>query len=151
MENRYLTGTAVVHFLFVLFGFWIIWMAHDLPGGGNMMPEFAAWGIILFSVLQIVGEIRTARRAGVPVRAWPPVTVTFLRAVMMLAITVVYFAAMFWVGYFVSTFLFVVAGAKALGVKSWRAIAITVVVLLPCLYGFFIMFLGAHLPKGWLI
>lgn len=126
-------------------------MAHDLPGGGNMMPEFAAWGIILFSALQIFGEIKATRRAGALVRAVPPVSATFLRAVMMLAIAVVYFVAIFWVGYFVSTLLFVVAGALALGVKNWRAIGLTVIVLLPCLYGFFITFLGAHLPKGWLI
>lgn len=151
MENRLLTGTAVVHILFILFGFWILWMAYGLPGGGDMMPNLAAYGIIAFSVIEVARNVRATRRAGVPVRAVPRVSNEFKRAVMIFTISVGYFVGMFWIGYFVTTFLYVFIASRALGVRSWKAIAITAFVLVPCLYLFFITFLGAHLPKGFLI
>ena len=116
-----------------------------------MMPIFAASGIIVFSVAQIVREISYARRHHEPVRIFPTVSAGFLRALLILAITAAYVASMFFVGYFVTTFLFIFAAAYALGVKSLRAIALTACILVPLLYAFFILFLGAHLPSGVLI
>jgi hypothetical protein len=151
MQNRHLTGSAVVHILFVLFGIWIIWMAYDLPGGGEMMPIFAASGIIIFSIAQIVKEIAFAKRQDDLVRAVPPLSFGFLKAILILVISASYFAATFYIGYFVATTLYIFVAAYALGVKRLSSIALTAVILVPLLYGFFILFLGAHLPKGFLI
>lgn len=126
-------------------------MSYDLPGGGEMMPIFAACGIIIFSVAQIIKEIAFARRQAEPVRAVPPLSTGFLKAVLILVISAAYFGASFYIGYFVSTAIFIFVAAYALGVKRLQSMVLTAVILIPLLYGFFILFLGAHLPKGILI
>ncbi len=126
-------------------------MSYDLPGGGNMMPTFAACGIIIFSIAQIVKELVFARNQDSLVRAIPPVSKGVLKSFLILIISAAYFALSFYLGYFVSTALFIFVAAFALGVTSLRSVILTAVILLPLLYGFFIMFLGSNLPKGILL
>lgn len=126
-------------------------MSYDLPGGGEMMPIFAASGIIIFSIAQVVKEIAFAKRQDDLVRAVPPISSGFLKAVLTLVISVGYFAASFYIGYFVATTIYIFVAAYALGVKKLSSMALTAIILVPLLYGFFILFLGAHLPKGFLV
>jgi hypothetical protein len=57
----------------------------------------------------------------------------------------------FFVGYYVSTILFIIIGCLLVGVRQLKTIIITTVVTLPLMYAFFELFLQAGLPRGWLI
>ena len=151
MKQTLLSGSAVVHAIFIVLACWVIWVAHDLPGGGNMMPTFAALGIIAFSVAYIVKDVIAGLRAGQPRSVVPALSTGFVRVVAVFVACAVYVVAILYLGFFVSTLLFVCISAAFLGVSSWRAIVLTAMVLLPLLYGFFILFLGANLPRGILI
>lgn len=142
-----LTGSAIVHIVFLLIAAYVIWIAYDLPGGGNMMPVFAATGVIVFSSFHVAREV-IGRPGGDVVSILPIIDGNGWRIILMFAITVAYVITIFQLGYFVSTFLYLCLSPLALGVKSWRAIALTEVVMLPLMYGFFVLFLEVNLPKG---
>ena len=67
------------------------------------------------------------------------------------AATVLYVFAIFWIGYFTSTLVYIVGFALAVGVRDYRTIAMTVLIALPLMYAFFEIFLQAGLPRGWII
>jgi hypothetical protein len=54
-------------------------------------------------------------------------------------------------GYFFTTFLFLVLASWLAGVRSVKTIAVTAIVLIPALYGLFAVLLQASLPEGILI
>jgi hypothetical protein len=149
MKHR-LSGSTVLHVAFVALAAYVIWVAHDLPAGGGMMPIFAAAGVIVFSAYQIFQKTVLNRDAP-GTRIIPPLSKEFTRSTMVFALSAGYLFLIFRLGYFSSTLVFLCVSASALGVKSWRAIAITAIALLVAMYGFFILFLGAHLPKGLII
>ena len=64
---------------------------------------------------------------------------------------IVYVIAIFELGYFVSSALFLVGTSVLVGIRNMRAIVLTGVVLFPLMYVFFELFLHANLPQGLLI
>lgn len=56
--------------------------------------------------------------------------------------------SMFYIGYFTSCALFLIAATLMVGIRNYRAILGTAVVLFPSMYAFFVLFLKARLPRG---
>lgn len=150
MQTLRLSGSAIVHIVFVVIAAYVIWVARDLPSGGGMMPIFAACGVIAFSLFHIAREILTKKEVSYA-EIFQSLDNRALRVVIVFSMTAAYIFLIFRLGYFLSTFLYLCACAAALGVGSWRVIALAAVALLPAMYGFFVLFLGANLPRGLLI
>ncbi len=150
MRAYLIAGPVIVYGLFVALAAYIIWIAHDMPSGGGVMPIFAASGVIALSLVRIVRDLRSvlARRLA---NIEMPFDLRVFRVIGMFALSAGYLFAIFILGYFTSTLLFLSLGALLLGVRDWRALVIAVLALIPLMYGFFVLFLGANLPRGLLI
>ena len=51
-------------------------------------------------------------------------------------------------GYFLSTTLFLVAASLFLGIRNYRVLLITILILIPSMYAFLVWELQATLPQG---
>ena len=56
--------------------------------------------------------------------------------------------SIFVLGYFTSAILFLIIATFLVGLRNYRAILITIIVLFPLMYAFFVLFLKAQLPRG---
>ena len=70
---------------------------------------------------------------------------------MLTLIVVVYVLAIFRLGYFTASVLFLFASTLAVGIRNYRTIALTAAILFPLMYVFFEILLQANLPQGFLI
>ena len=125
-------------------------MAREFPAGGGIFPLFAAGGTVVLSLLMIMdtfigrGKPRDSKvRFDIGYETLKPVFVTVA--------VIVYVIAIFELGYFVSSALFLVGTSVLVGIRNMRAIVLTGVVLFPLMYVFFELLLHANLPQGLLI
>lgn len=130
---------------------WIFWYASDLPAGGGLFPQFAAVCTILLSVYWAATAL--LKRRDPACREWVDLWPTFetLKPIIAVVATIAYVWLMFVLGFFVTTTLFVIAVTLLLGVQNWRLVAVTLIVVLPLIYVFFVTFLGTRLPSGYVI
>ena len=69
--------------------------------------------------------------------------------VQYVALSVIFYWLLSFVfGYFVMTFVFLLAAAWMSGIREVKTLATTAVFLLPALYGLFILILQADMPQG---
>ena len=71
-----------------------------------------------------------------------------MKPLIICGVSIIYVLAIFEIGYFTSTVLFLISAPVLVGVRSPRAIVLTGIILLPVMYAFFVLFLQANLPKG---
>jgi hypothetical protein len=127
------------------------WYSASLPAGGGLFPQFATGCMILLAIYWAVAAFL---RRGEPGRGEPidfRLTYEKFKPVIAVAATVAYVFLMFVVGFFVTTTLYVVAISIILGVRNWRLVGLTLIVVVPLIYVFFVTFLGARLPSGYAI
>ena len=126
-----------------------IWIAsEEFPANGHQVPQFTS-GLAIFLALYLLFDAFRNRDN------FEKIEVDFSFAskkqFVMFALVLIYVPAMFWIGYFTSSFLLLVLGSLIVGVRSFKPIGITVGISLPLMYAFFELFLKAQLPRGWLI
>jgi hypothetical protein len=143
-------GTRLAAGVYILFCIYVGMQALEFPVGGGTFPLFAEISAILISGIMVVGSFRPSARekAGTI-----DLKLDYSRAKPMLlcALAVLYVFVIFELGYFASTILFLFAAAWLVGIRNVKTILLTAVILIPLMYGFFIMFLHAPLPKGILL
>lgn len=130
---------------------WIFWDAHGLPSGGGLFPMFAAGSTIVLGLYWMASVV--LRRSEESLHERLPFDWSYdnLKPMVVFALTLGYVASIDILGYFATTTLFILVTSIALGMRRARSIVVTLVVLLPVMYAFFVMFLGAQLPRGLLI
>ena len=143
-------GERISAVVFILLAIYIGDMAREFPAGGGTFPLFAAGGVVVLSLLIIMDSFigrdpeRSAKiRLDFSYSAMKPVFVT--------AAVIVYVIAIFELGYFVSSALFLIGTSMMVGIRNPRTIVLTAVILFPVMYVFFEIFLHASLPQGLLI
>jgi hypothetical protein len=144
-------GELVTAAAIILIAGYVLWLSQPLPAGGGLFPGFAAVCTILLS-LYWVWDAVTNRHD--PARAESIVFDTgfqALKPMLALAASIAYVALMSVAGFFLTTTLFLVGLSLMLGVRSWRMIGLTAIILMPLIYAFFVAFLGARLPQGFAI
>lgn len=140
-------GELVTAAAIIVLAAYIFWDASSLPASGGLLPMFSTGSIIVLSLYWMTSV--TVRRT-IALREHIPFDWSYdnMKPMVVLALTLGYVLAIDPVGYFGTTTLYVVVTSVALGMRNWRSIALTLVILLPLMYGFFVMFLGARLPTG---
>ncbi len=123
------------------------WLALEFPAGGGTFPLFAAVGTIFLSLIMIANsfiskkpEWRERVRFDFSYDGMKPVLVCILVALHMWS--------MFHIGYFTSCVLFLFVATLIVGIRNYRAILVTAMILFPSMYAFFVVFLKARLPRG---
>jgi putative tricarboxylic transport membrane protein len=72
------------------------------------------------------------------------------KPLLMIAVFIVYLLMVRWVGFFISTFLFVIFSSKLMGAKGWRKpIALSAGINLFC-YFLFVAWIKLSFPRGFL-
>jgi len=54
-------------------------------------------------------------------------------------------------GFFTSTALYFIFTSFFFGVRNYKSLFLTLIILIPLMYGFFVIFLKTNLPKGIII
>jgi len=80
-------------------------------------------------------------------------TLTFekMKPLLVCLLVIAYLYLIFELGYYTSTVVFLIASTVLVGVRNYKAILLTGVILFPLMYAFFELFLQANLPMGILI
>lgn len=140
-------GTRIAATVYILFCIYVGWMALEFPVGGGTFPLFTEISAVLICGAMIARSFLP----GVKEKAARiDFSLDFQRAkpLLLCALTILYVFVIFELGYFSSTVLFLFAAALLVGIRNLKTIALTAVILIPLMYGFFIVFLKAPLPRG---
>ncbi len=143
-------GERISAAAFIAFSVYIGYMALDFPAGGGTFPLFAAAGAVLLS-LMIVLDTFIKKRPATAATAGPALSYHRLKPLVLTIIVVIYVLAIFRLGYFTASVLFLFASTLAVGIRNYRTIALTGVILFPLMYLFFEILLQANLPQGYLL
>jgi len=141
-------GIRIAAGVFILLSAYLARVALEFPAGGETFPLFSTAGIALLSVFLIVLSLRTPHRSEKVVF---DLSFARLKPYLLAALTFVYILAIFEIGYFVSSSVFLAATTALLGIRNYWAVLATGVILFPAMYAFFVLFLRAQLPTGILI
>jgi hypothetical protein len=124
-----------------------IWFAsEEFPANGHQLPQFTS-GIAMVLSLFLLGDAFRNKDSANKINI--EFTYATKKQYLILLLTIIYIPTMFVVGYFVTSFCFLLLSFLIAGVRNFRTVAITVVVSLPIMYAFFVNFLHAQLPQGW--
>lgn len=125
-----------------------VWVTSvEFPANGHQLPQFSAGLAILLSLILLFNAFRN-RDGSEKIRF--EFTYESKKQYIIFLLAIVYVPTMFVVGYYVSTFLLLVLGSLIVGIRNYKAIAITALIAMPLMYAFFDLFLSAQLPRGWL-
>ena len=125
-----------------------VWVESDqFPANGHQLPQFCAIVAICIMLLMLLKEFKNIDKKRVKMELSYQANKHFV----IFLFSIFYVVTIFFVGYYVSTILFIIFGCLLVGVRQLKTIVITTVVTLPLMYAFFELFLQAGLPRGWLI
>lgn len=137
-------GEIITATIIILMALYVVWEGWDLPSGGGIFPSFAAICTILLSLYWIATALLTGSRDMIHF----DFSFANIKPMLMLALTIGYVALIFVLGYFTATVVYLIVACLFLGVRNRLAIAATAIILMPAMYGFFVLFLGTTLPRG---
>jgi hypothetical protein len=129
---------------------WVISVSSEFPAGGDIMPLFCAFGVIFLSVCMLVEAFLNKREVLIE-KISLDLSYSYRKPYILLVLSLLYFGIIFLVGYYVSTFIFLMTASYVIGVRRYRFMLVTALILLPAMYAFFELFLQTRLPTGWLI
>ena len=118
------------------------------PANGHQVPQFTAGIAMVLAVILIFDAVKNRGNKDKIIFS---IDYEKYKQFIVLFISILYIFSIFFVGYFVSSLLLIILGSLIVGVRSFKPIALTVVISLPLMYVFFEVFLNARLPRGFLI
>ncbi|MGI9380040.1 MAG: tripartite tricarboxylate transporter TctB family protein [Methyloligellaceae bacterium] len=144
-----LWGERIAAILCILFALFMAYNAWDFPAAGEQFPFFSCSVIILISVLML---IRSYFQPGVFTEKYPfKISYEDLKPLIITGIVVIYVLCIFELGYYTSTLIFLIFLTIFVGVRNYKQIVLTAVILFPLMYAFFELFLQARMPRGILV
>ena len=140
------TDIGVVAFFYIV-GLSFLAMTLQLPDAAQTYPLFIIVVLLVLTTMYVIKMIIDAKRKGIlsgledfkdflPGQFFP-----------VLVMVILYLIAMYFLGFYISTVVFMIAALLFLRVPKWQIILSCAVVLL-IVYGAFTMFLGVKLPLG---
>ncbi len=130
----------------ILICFFVIFISKDYDNYANLLPTFCATAIIIFSILDFIQNKNTYRFI-----KKDKINIKYLKPYLVILLSVGYVCLIIILGFFTSTLLYFIFTSILLGVKNYKSIFITLIIIIPLMYGFFEIFLQTRLPKGFLI
>ena len=127
------------------------WDAMEFPMDGGYFPLFALAGIFVFSLYLLILSFLPGQGApeAAPEAAKAEKQKGFnYRPFVLFWILVLQVLFMKEIGYFLSTTLFLLVASLFLGIRNYRVLLITILILIPSMYAFLVWGLQATLPQG---
>ncbi len=140
-------GTRIAAAVYIAFCIYVGVQALDFPAGGGTFPLFAEICAVLISGIMIAGTLIPGASEGAE-RISFRIDYSRAKPLLLCALAIVYVLAIFEIGYFVTTVLFLFSATWLVGIRNLRTVVIAAVILIPAMYAFFVLFLMAPLPKG---
>lgn len=143
-------GERIMALVFIGLSIYFIIPALGFPALGGAFPIFSFGAIIFCSLIIIVSSFfkrNSSSRAKIRFK----LDRTTVRPLVLTGLVFLHIWLMNVIGYFSSALLFLICASLFLGIRNYRSLLITIVILFPALYAFFIIFLQADLPSGILI
>lgn len=140
-------GERITLLSIILFSGVIIFMGREYSFGADILPYFCTISMIILSgYLLLKTWISSDKSLNEKIRF--DFSYTKLKPIIITILVICYVLVIFTLGYFTSTLIFLIAASLITGVRDVKLIAVTAVILLPLMYGFFELFLQANLPSG---
>ena len=139
MINIHLVRNIFIFFISLA----VIFISTEYANYANLLPTFCAVSIIIFTILDYFQNKETYKLK-------KNININF-RPYIILIISFFYVLLILVLGFFVSTIIFFILSSYYLGVKNFKHIFFTLIILIPFMYIFFSLFLKTNLPKGFLI
>jgi hypothetical protein len=137
----------IIAVVFIALSCFFIWEAWDFPAGGNTFPFFALGGIAALSAFMMFKSFvdkNPKSREKIQVD-W---SYENKKPLVIFAMVLLHIWLIFVLGYFTSAVIFFFVSTLAVGVKRYKTVLLSAVVLFPSMYAFFVLFLKAQLPRG---
>lgn len=130
-------------------GFFIT-QSMGLPSTSGAFPKFTEILIIALALIMIVRTFVTHdKKLSGQVRF--NFSYTALKPALTMIVAIIYVFAIFRIGFYTASFLFYFLVTYMTGIRNYKAMGLTALVLFPMMYFFFNIALGADLPEGFLI
>lgn len=146
MTMTRIAGERVAALLVIIAALYLGYLALEFPAGGHRFPVFVCGMAVLIGLLMLgFTWLKPALYQG---------TIQFdfsygeLKPIVVAVLAVLYVLAIFRIGYYVSSIAFLLATTWLVGIRNWKAVGLTAIVLFPLMYLFFEAFLQADLPRG---
>ena len=143
-------GERLCVVVFILLAAYGVVLASEFPHGGGIFPLFSLYGMIFLSLIMLA-ETVFKRKPGDEQKIDFTLTFEKMKPLLVCLLVLAYLYLIFELGYYTSTVVFLIASTVLVGVRNYKAILLTGVILFPLMYTFFELFLQANLPMGILI
>lgn len=120
------------------------------PGTSGAFPQFTEIVVILLALVMLARSFLTHDEK-LQGEIKFDFSYTAMKPYYVMAMGVVYAFAVFEVGFYVSSIIFYFVVTCMTGIRNFKIMTATAVVLFPVMYVFFTIALGADLPKGFSI
>lgn len=71
-----------------------------------------------------------------------------IKPLLLCILVALHMWSIFKLGYFSSAILFLIIATLVVGIRQYRTVLLTAIILFPSMYVFFVLFLKANLPRG---
>ncbi|MBF0277161.1 MAG: tripartite tricarboxylate transporter TctB family protein [SAR324 cluster bacterium] len=140
-------GDRITGIVCIGLSFFFGYLALDFPAEGGTFPLFAAGGTVVLSLF-LIGESFFKKDPEHLEKIKINFSYEKIKPLLLILVTFVYVLAIFELGYFSSSILFLLVATLLVGIRNYKAILLTAIILFPAMYAFFVFFLKAELPGG---
>ena len=123
------------------------WLALEFPAGGGTFPLFAAVGTIFLSLIMIANTF-ISKKPVLRERIKFDLSYSRIKPFLLCILVCLHIWSIFVIGYFSSAILFLIIATLVVGIRQYRTVFLTGIILFPSMYAFFVLFLKANLPRG---
>ena len=151
MRSSELKKELMFAVLMVIISVAILFQAYGYAADSSQFPRFLAWSLMVLSILNILRMIKLKSQEDSKAHSalWP--NRWLVLSVLVLASVFLYTLASPFIGYYLSTVIFLVGFMGLYGRScgiGWRGIVLACVIFLGTVYLMFSVFLGTQLPMG---
>lgn len=137
----------IMALVFIGLSVYFIIPAIDFPALGGAFPIFSFGVIVICSIVIFVRSFFN-KSHGMREKIDLKLNRADIRPLVLTGLVFLHIWLMNIIGYFSSALLFFISATLFLGIRNYKSLVITLVILFPSLYAFFVFFLKAQLPRG---
>jgi hypothetical protein len=140
-------GDRITGALCICLSVYFGWIALEFPAGGGSFPLFAAGGTIFLSLIMIINSF-ISKKPVLRERIKFDLSYSRIKPFLLCILVCLHIWSIFVIGYFSSAILFLIIATLVVGIRQYRTVFLTGIILFPSMYAFFVIFLKANLPRG---
>ena len=131
----------------IIISLYFLNLSWDFPAGGDVFPLFTTVTTSLLSLFLIGSSFKKVNLDEAK-KIRLKFSYNSIKPPLLIILSILYIIGITEIGYFVSSILFLYITTYAVGIRNFKAITITGLILFPTMYGFFVYLLHAQLPTG---